>query len=204
MPPSPSFPPPLAGLRVLLVDDGRRRSPLIRMELIRLRCQLVEVLDSADELPAALARLSPELLIIDSTGPSAELLQQLSGALAPRSLPALLLAEDADADAMRGALQAGISLLGVLPLQPQKLDALLQLTWIRFHRDQALHQELARSRSQLAERRDVERAKGILMREHGLDEEAAFQRLRRLAMDGGQTLGAVALRLIEAQALLKP
>lgn len=194
----------LAGLRVLLLDDGQRRSPLIRMELIRLRCQLVEVLDGADGLGAALTRQSPELVIIDSAAPSAALLDAISTAQQAQRRPVLLLAEDADGDTMRAALKADICLLGVLPLQPQKLGALLELTLIRFQHDQSLREELQRARHQLAERKDVERAKGILMREHGLDEDAAYQRLRRLAMDGGLTLGAMAQRLIDAEALLKP
>ncbi len=194
----------LAGLRVLLLDDGQRRSPLIRMELIRLRCQLVEVLDSADELGAALTRQAPELLIIDSAAPSPALLGAVAATQQAQRRPVLLLAEDADGDTMRAALKADIALLGVLPLQPQKLGALLELTLVRFEHDQGLRQELQRARHQLAERKDVERAKGILMREHGLDEDAAYQRLRRLAMDGGLTLGSMAQRLIEAQSLLKP
>lgn len=194
----------LAGLRVLLLDDGQRRSPLIRMELIRLRCQLVEVLDSPAELPAAIARQSPELVIIDSATPSPALLAAVAEAQHAKLRPVLLLAEDANGDTMRAALKADICLLGVLPLQAQKLGALLELALIRFEHDQEQRQELQRVRHQLAERKDVERAKGILMREQGLDEEAAYQRLRRLSMDGGLTLGAMAQRLIDAQTLLKP
>ena len=42
------------------------------------------------------------------------------------------------------------------------------------------------------------------MREQGLSDDEAFQRLRQLAMDGGQTLAAVAARLIDADQLLRP
>ena len=199
-------PLPLPGLRVLLADAGQRRSPVIRLELIRLRCQLVDVLDLVAEphaLGQALQRLAPELLLIDCEQPTADLLTQLGQAQQLRPRPVLLVAEQMTPEQMRAALQAGVSALQLAGLPPQHLGALLQLALARFEHDQALQRDLRHAQTQLAERKLVERARGILMREHGLDEETAFQRLRQLAMDGGQTLAAVATRLIDADQLLR-
>ncbi|WP_422017851.1 ANTAR domain-containing response regulator [Roseateles sp.] len=195
----------LPGLRVMLADAGQRRSPVIRLELIRLRCQLVDVIDlvaEPDGLTAALERLAPDLLLIDCDQPSPRLLAQLTQAGPPRAV--LLVAERAEPAQMRAALQAGVSDLHVAGLPPQRLGAVLQLALARFEHDQTLRHDLRLAQTQLAERKLVERARGILMREQGLDEEAAFQRLRQLAMDGGQTLAAVATRLIDADQLLRP
>lgn len=197
----------LAGLRVLLADAGQRRSPVIRLELIRLRCQLVDVVDlvtAPAELGNVLARQAPELLLIDCDQPTPELLAQLGQAQARQPRPVLLVAEQMAPAQMRAALQAGVSALQLAGLPPQRLGALLQLALARFEHDQTLQRDLRHTQTQLAERKLVERARGILMREQGLDEEAAFQRLRQLAMDGGQTLAAVATRLIDAAELLRP
>lgn len=203
-------PPPsslaLPGLRVLLADAGRRRSPVIRLELIRLRCQLVDVLDLVAEpgaLGDALQRLAPELLLIDCDQPPPELLAQLAAAQALRPRPVLLAAEQMTPQQMRDALQAGVSALQLAGLPTQRLGPLLQLALARFEHDQALQRDLRHTQTQLAERKLVERARGILMREQGLDEDAAFQRLRQIAMDGGQTLASVAMRLIDADHLLR-
>lgn len=199
-------PLPLPGLRVLLADAGQRRSPVIRLELIRLRCQLVDVLDLVAEPAAlgdALQRLAPELLLIDCDQPSPDLLAQLAAAQALRPRPVLLVAEQMTPQQMRDALQAGVSALQLAGLPTQRLGVLLQLALARFEHDQALQRDLRQTQTQLAERKLVERARGILMREQGLDEDAAFQRLRQLAMDGGQTLASVALRLIDADQLLR-
>ena len=197
---------PLAGLRVLLADAGQRRSPVIRLELIRLRCQLVDVIDLVTQ-PAALSteldRLAPELLLIDCDQPTPELLNQLAQTLQRQPRPVLLVAEQMAPEQMRAALQAGVSALQLAGLPPQRLGALLQLALARFEHDQSLQRDLRQTQTQLAERKLVERARGILMREQGLDEAAAFQRLRQLAMDGGQTLAAVAMRLIDADQLLR-
>lgn len=199
-------PLPLPGLRVLLADAGQRRSPVIRLELIRLRCQLVDVLDLVAEPAAlgdALQRLAPELLLIDCDQPSPDLLAQLAAAQALRPRPVLLVAEQMTPPQMRDALQAGVSALQLAGLPTQRLGMLLQLALARFEHDQALQRDLRQTQTQLAERKLVERARGILMREQGLDEDAAFQRLRQIAMDGGQTLASVALRLIDADQLLR-
>lgn len=204
-PPSSSL--SLPGLRVLLADAGQRRSPVIRLELIRLRCQLVDVIDlvaQPDALPAALERLAPELLLVDCEQPTPELLAQLGGSLQQQPRPVLLFAEQMTAEQMRAALHAGVSTLQLAGLPPQRLGALLQLALARFEHDQNLQRDLRQTQTQLAERKLVERARGILMREQGLDEEAAFQRLRQIAMDSGQTMAAVAMRLIDADQLLRP
>jgi response regulator NasT len=104
---------------------------------------------------------------------------------------------------MRAALQAGVSSVQLAGLPPQRLGPMLQLALARFEHDDTLQRELRQAQTQLAERKLVERARGILMREQGLDEAAAFQRLRQLAMDGGQTLATVATRLIDADQLLR-
>jgi two-component system, response regulator / RNA-binding antiterminator len=200
-------PSSLAGLRVLLADAGQRRSPVIRLELIRLRCQLVDVLDLVAEpasLASGLTRVAPELLLVDCEQPTPELLAQLAEAQALQPRPVLLVAEQMTPEQMRAALQAGVSELQLAGLPPQRLGALLQLALARFEHDQALQRDLRLAQTQLSERKLVERARGILMREQGLDEEAAFQRLRQLAMDGGQTLATVAARLIDADQLLRP
>ena len=197
----------LAGLRVLLADAGQRRSPVIRLELIRLRCQLVDVIDLIADpaaLPAALERLAPELLLVDCDQPTPELLAQLGEAQQRQPHAVLMFAEQMTPEQMRAALAAGVSALQLAGLPPQRLGALLQLALARFEHDQSLQRDLRQTQTQLAERKLVERARGILMREQGLDEEAAYQRLRQLAMDGGQTMAAVAARLIDADHLLRP
>lgn len=197
----------LPGLRVLLADAGQRRSPVIRLELIRLRCQLVDVIDlvaQPDALSTAVAGLSPDLLVVDSARPSPALLAQLADAHQRQPRPVMLVADPLEPEQMRAALQGGISLLQLTGLPPQHLGTLLQLTLARFEHDQALQQALHSTQTQLADRKLIERARGILMREQGLSEDAAFQRLRQLAMDGGQTLAAVAARLIDADQLLRP
>lgn len=199
--------PALRGLRVLLADTGQHRSPTIRLELIRLRCQWLDAIDvqtSPGALADALDRLAPDLLMVDCAEPTDALIESVVATQRRQPRPLLLAADQATGEQMRLALLAGVTTLELGGLPPQRLGALLQHCLVRFEHDQTLQRELRQAQTQLADRKLIERARGILMREQGLDEETAFQRLRQLAMDAGQTLAAVAARLIDADHLLRP
>jgi response regulator NasT len=79
----------------------------------------------------------------------------------------------------------------------------LQVAIARFEQDLALREELGKAQAQLAARKYVDRAKGILMSEQGLDEDAAYKKLRRLAMDRGLPLAELAEKIVEAHSLLR-
>ena len=72
----------------------------------------------------------------------------------------------------------------------------------RFGEFRALQQELDDTRLKLADRRDVDKAKGLLMQRRGLDEAAAYAMLRRMAMSRNLRLGDAARALISAAELL--
>lgn len=73
----------------------------------------------------------------------------------------------------------------------------------RFQLMQQLRADLAKAQSDLAARKAIERAKGLLMKERGIEEEAAYAILRKLAMDSGRSIGAVAADLIAFAGVLK-
>jgi response regulator NasT len=196
--------PPSSGLRVLLIDDGANRVQLIREELSRQGCEVVGVIEQATLIHDCVLRLQPDVVIVDSESPTRDTVENLAALNERMPRPVVVFAEDASDDPMRRALKAGVSAYVVAGLQAERLAPVLQVAIARFEQDLALRQELGRAQAQLAGRKSVERAKGILMQELGLDEDSAYKRLRRLAMDRGVALAEVADRIIEAQSLLRP
>ena len=73
----------------------------------------------------------------------------------------------------------------------------------RSAQDRALHGQLDGVVTELAERKLIERARGVLMDECGLHEEQACRRQRKQAMDRGQRLAQVAQRIVDARELLR-
>lgn len=190
-------------LRILLIDDGAHRVELIRQELARQGCDVVGVIEQATLVHDCVLRLQPDVVIVDSESPTRDTLENLALLNAQMPRPVVVFAEDGADDPMRLALKAGVSAYVVAGLQPQRLAPVLQVAMARFEQDLALRQELQRAQTQLSARKRIEKAKGILMSEQGLTEDQAHQRLRRLAMDRGQTLADVAERIIDAHELLR-
>jgi len=198
--------PPIGGaaLRVLLVDDGAHRVSLIRDELTRQGHVVVGVLDSALAVHDCVHTLRPDVVIVDAESPSRDTLEGLATMSATAPRPVVVFAEDASEAPMREALAAGVSAYVIAGLHPERLAPVLQVAIARFAQDRALREQLGEAQAKLSERKTIERAKGVLMRESGLSEDEAYHHLRRLAMDRGQRLAQVAERINEAVELLKP
>ncbi len=201
---SPPSDTPTPGLRVLLIDDGAHRVDLIQQELARQGCDVVGVIDSATLIHDCVLRLKPDVVIVDSESPTRDTMENLATLNAQMPRPVVVFSEDGSDDPMRRALRAGVSAYVVAGLRPDRLAPVLQVAIARFEQDLALRQQLDKAQAQLSARKLIERAKGILMSETGLDEDAAYKRLRRLAMDRGVPLVEVAERVIDAQNLLRP
>jgi response regulator NasT len=99
-------------------------------------------------------------------------------------------------------VQAGVSAYVVDDINPRRVKPILEVAVARFKEFQALRNELEKTRNTLAERKVVDRAKGILMKKRGMDEETAYQALRKLAMDRNQRLADVARTVVEMAELL--
>lgn len=199
-------PAPVAGapLRVLLIDDGAHHIALIHEELTRQGHLVVGVVDSALLIHDCVLRLQPDVVIVDSESPTRDTLEHLGTVSASCPRPVVVFSADADAAPMQQALRAGVSAYVIDGLHPARLLPVLQVAIARFEQDRALKGQLELAQAQLSERKGIERAKGVLMKEFGLSEEQAYAHLRKLAMDRGQKLATVAERVIEAQGLLRP
>lgn len=191
------------GLRVLLIDDGAHRTALLRDALARQGCDVVGVLDSATLVHDCVLRLAPDVVIVDSESPTRDTLEQLAALSSRHPRPVVVFAEDDADDPMRAALQAGVSAYVVAGLRPERLAGVLKVAIARYEQDSALRAQLGSAQAELAQRKLIERAKGLLMKSAGLDEAAAYDRLRRHAMDRGLKLYDVAAQVLAAHELLQ-
>ncbi len=145
-----------------------------------------------------------DVVIIDSESPSRDTLEHIATWSAQSPRPVVVFAEDDRDEPLRRAMQAGVSAYVVAGLQPNRLASVLKVAIARFEQDKALRAQLGQAQEQLSSRRLIERAKGILMQQGALSEDAAHAQLRKLAMDRGEKLAQLAERIIDAHALLHP
>jgi response regulator NasT len=78
----------------------------------------------------------------------------------------------------------------------------LDVALARFRRERKLLDELSDTRQKLAERKVIERAKGLLMERYKLSEDQAYQKLRSMAMNKKLKLAEIAQRILDVEDLL--
>ncbi len=189
-------------LRVMLVDDEPDRAADVRAALVASGCEVISLLASPLEIYDAVKTTSPDVIIIDTESPSRDSLENLAFVSRDRPHPIVMFSGDRSSETIRQAIRAGVSAYVVDGMSEERLQPILQVAVERFAAEQCLKRELADARTQLADRKNVERAKGILMKQRQLSEEEAFQMLRKFAMDKGIKMVDAASRVIDMSSLL--
>ena len=154
------------------------------------------------DLPQKLALLEPDMIIIDADSSARDVLEHVVVATRDAPRPIVMFTDDGEPEDMRAAIAAGVSAYIVAGLQPQRVRPILEVALARFEMEQQLRAELGEVKQQLADRKLIERAKGLLMSKNGCTEAEAFQLLRRQAMDKNLKLVEVSQRVIDVAELL--
>jgi response regulator NasT len=160
------------------------------------------VLPSDAFLPDRLSQIQPDMIIVDAESQARDTLEHVVMATRDARRPIVLFTDDDDTSHVRDAIAAGVTAYVVAGLEAERVKPVLEVAMARFQHEQALLRELADARSQLNERKVVERAKGLLMQRHGIAEGEAYARLRKTAMDKGLKLADVAQRILDVAELL--
>jgi response regulator NasT len=160
------------------------------------------VLPSALDLTAQIEAIKPDVILVETDSPSRDTLENLAVMDRTMPRPVIILTPENDTAKMREAFRAGVSAYVVDNLDLARLKPIIDVAIARFEAHQNLRQELADATRRLSERKLIDKAKGILMKTRGLDEDAAYGALRKLAMERAQPIGKVAAELIEMAKLL--
>lgn len=167
--------------------------------------EAVEVLvigDQAD-LGRRIAESRADVVLVDLTSPSRDALEQVAAASGSMERPVAMFVDRSDAETTRAAIEAGVSAYVVDGLRRERIRPIVEMAISRFHAFARLRAELAATKEALAERKTIDRAKGLLMKARGLSEDEAYALMRKTAMEKGRKLGDIARALLDAAELLK-
>lgn len=186
-------------VRVMLVDNEPERGQMVRVALESEGYQVICQRENTTGLVAAVAAEEPDVVIIDMESPDRDTLENMAmlNKHAPRPI-VFFASEDTDNQAIQQAVRAGVSAYIVDGLAQHRVKPIVEVAIARFESFQALRSELMETRTALEERKQIERAKGLLMQHQSCSEDEAFRTLRKLAMDRHQRLGQVADDVIQA------
>lgn len=179
-----------------------QRSTTLRIGLLESGYDIVASLPPDAYLAERIAQLQPDLIIVDSESDARDVLEHIVIATRDERRPIVLFTEDDSPAAMEAAVEAGVSAYIVAGLRAERVRSVLEVALARFRREQKLLGELADTRQKLAERKCIERAKGLLMARQKLSEEEAYGRLRSMAMNKNMRLAEIAQRILDVEDLL--
>jgi two-component system, response regulator / RNA-binding antiterminator len=189
-------------LRILVIDDTEGRAGEICAGLALAGYQVAALLPSTLDLAAKVEAIKPDVILIQTDAPSRDTLEHLAVANEGSPRPVVMFTNHSGSAVVRKALQAGVSAYIVDGLSPTRLKPVIDVAIARFEEHQELRRERDTATQKLAERKVIERAKGALMNARNYDEDAAYNALRKLAMDRGVPLIKVAHQVIDMASLL--
>lgn len=187
---------------ILVVEPDPERAQLIVDGLREVGNHDIRVISEGTGIARQVTELSPDVVLIDVTNPSRDIVEELALASGPTERAVAMFVDRTDEQLTRSAIEAGISAYVVDGLRPERIKPILDAAIARFHMFQRMRAELAATRAALEERRIIDRAKILLMKARGIEEEAAYALLRKTAMDQGKRVADIAQQLVMAAGLL--
>ena len=182
--------------------EQAERSRALRIGLLENNFNLVATLPADVFLSERIAQLQPDLIIVDAESEARDALEHVVMATRDERRPIVMFTNDEDTSHVKDAVAAGVSAYIVAGLAPQRIRPILDVAMARFQHEQALRAELADAKTELRDRKTIDRAKGLLMQRQGLTEQGAYEKLRKTAMDKGLKLVDVAQRMLDVMDLL--
>lgn len=195
-------------MRVLLIDTDSVRAEDLVLALERDGCEVVSRPDFSTP-ESLVAAVTPDVIIIEQDSPTRDTLESMRRISESNPHPVVLFVDRSDRESMKKAIRAGVSAYVVNEVDRSRVRTILDVAMARFESHQAeiserrdLSQRLDQTEKTLKDRKQIERAKGILMKRLGVSEEEAFDRLRKGAMDRKMGLGELAERVLTSERTL--
>jgi response regulator NasT len=191
-------------LRIVVADDEADVRDYFTEILPDLGHRVVGVAATGSALVEQCRAAAPDLIITDVRMPDGDGIAAVKTLAAERFVPVILVTAFTDQEILDQAEGAQVFAYLVKPIGRPQLESAITIAWQRYEQFESLRQETTNLRQALADRKVIERAKGILMKQAQLDEESAFRRLQKLAREDNRKLADVAQMIITAQRAFEP
>jgi two-component system, response regulator / RNA-binding antiterminator len=189
--------------KIVIVDESPIRAAILEEGLREAGFTGVVHISEMQSLLARIYALDPDVILIDLENPSRDVLEQMFQVSRAVRRPIAMFVDQSDAASIQASVDAGVSAYIVDGLKKERIKPILDLCVSRFNAFAKLQEELERTKSQLEDRKVIEKAKGILMKVKGLTEDEAYVLLRSTAMREKKKIGEIAQSIITASEMLK-
>ena len=189
-------------LSILIIDENRIRASIIEDGLRVAGHDRVAVLHDVNQVARTIQASDPDVIVIDLENPQRDTREHFFSLSKAVQRPIAMFVDRSDRAMIEKSVEAGVSAYVVDGLRKERIKPILDMAISRFNAFSKLRQELADVRSELEDRKLIDRAKGILMKTRGIGEAEAYALLRSTAMNQNRKLVEIAQSLITAADLL--
>ncbi len=190
-------------LRIVIVDESDVRAAILEEGLKEAGFETVLRITGRNNLLERIYAIDPDVILIDLEDPSRDTIEQMFQVSREVKRPVAMFVDQTDSKTIEDAIEAGVASYVVDGLRKERVKPILETTISRFRAFARLKTELEEAKTQLEERKAIDRAKMILMKMKGIDEEAAYHLLRRTAMNEKKRIVDIAQSIITAAELLR-
>lgn len=190
-------------LRVLIVDQNLIRASILEDGLREAGYRDLIVVRDMQNLLRRIVDEEPDVILIDLENPNRDVLEQMFQVSRVVRKPVAMFVDQSDRSAIEAAIDAGVGAYVVDGLRKERVQSIVETAIGRFKAFDKLRTELDETRQQLTDRKLIEKAKGALMKQRGLDEAQAYELLRKAAMDANLRIVQVAQSVITAAGLFR-
>jgi len=191
-------------LSILVIDENRIRASIIEEGLRDAGHDNVTLVHDVAGIARRIEEIAPDVIVVDLENPNRDMLEHFFQLSRSVRRPIAMFVDRSDEASIAASVEAGVSAYVVDGLRKDRVKPILDTAVMRFNAFAKMARELDDARSELASRKLVDKAKGILMRTKNLSEDEAYGLLRRTAMNQNRKIGEIAQSLIVAAGLLEP
>ena len=186
---------------ILVADCLNSTQPLLKAAS-KAGYRILKMIGSNDEASRYVESLRPDAVIFISDEIDRPLLREMRAVTEKQPTPMIVFTRDAQEDSIDSAVKAGATAYVVDCNDPERLGSLLGVAKARFQEQQRLKKELLQTKNALLDRKNIEKAKGIIMKSKSLTEDKAYNAMRKLAMNHNKRIGEIAEQIISASEIL--
>lgn len=194
--------PVSCSLSILVIDENTSRSLLIEAALRQAGHSTVFVANSIDGVGLKITELEPDVIVIDLDNPNRDMLENFFQLTRSVKRPIAMFVDQSDRASMEAAIDAGVSAYVVDGLRPDRINPILDMAISRFNAYTKMMNDLEQARDELAARKIIDKAKGILMKSRGINEDEAYGLLRKSAMNQNRKIAEIAESLVIASDMI--
>jgi response regulator NasT len=191
-------------LSILIIDENRLRVSVIEAGLREAGHDNLTIVHDVTGIARRIAEIEPDVIIISLENPNRDMLENMFQLSRAVKRPIAMFVDRSDQAEIEAAVEAGVSAYVVDGLKRERVKPILDMAISRFNAFSRMTRELEEARSELENRKLIDRAKGILMSTRGLGEADAYALLRKTAMNQNRKISEIAESLITAAGLLAP